>query len=221
MNQYRVKLTGRTPLLMFADSVSWGDRLKAYRDNPENKDAGVSGDDRSPAWSWVGRVYHDGGMVCLPADNLMTVLREGGAKCPTGKGKTTFKKLTQSGLIVDQASWPLIVNGQPLAYGPIGALIGEGDFAAHQAAAEDMGFTLFVKRCRPQANTKHVRVRPRFDTWSAEGTITVLDTIITQPVLSMIVAYAGKYCGLCDWRPSSPRSPGKFGMFETEIKPIA
>jgi hypothetical protein len=40
------------------------------------------------------------------------------------------------------------------------------------------------------------------------GTLTEFDDTITATVLQNILTAAGRYCGICDWRPSSPKSPG-------------
>jgi hypothetical protein len=216
MDTYKVKLTGETPLLMHADNLDFRGLLKKWQMDPANKKASVAGDDRSPAWSWLGYLYHDRGLVAIPSDNLMTALREGGAKVPTGKKGATFKRQTQSGLLVNEPAWPLTVGGRKIESGPLLALADEPEFEAHQAAARAAGFELFAK-CARVGQAKHVRVRPRFDTWEACGTISVLDDSITGDTLAMILRYAGVQCGLGDWRPSSPKAPGPFGRFVAEV----
>lgn len=214
---YQVRLEGQTPLLMHHDNLSWAEAMKAWGTDPANKAMSVAGDDRTPAWRWIGNLYVDGGVLVVPADNLMTVLREGGAKCPTGKKGSTFKRQTQSGLVVDQAAWPLEVNGKVIPYETLKALIENHDFGQHEATVAGLGFELFVKRARI-GQAKHVRVRPRFNTWACAGTITVLDEQITKDVLQNILTFAGVYAGIGDWRPSSPKSPGPFGKFMATVK---
>jgi hypothetical protein len=219
MKRYQVTLTGETGMIQHQDNLGWDEKVKRWLKEPENKKNSVAGDDRTPAWRWIGFLYDEGGQVVIPSDNLMTVLREGGAKCPTGKGQLTFKRQTQSGLVVDQSSWPILVKGRPIQTAPIKALIENPDFAAHEQVAKDLGFELFVKRVII-GQRKHVRVRPRIDNWSASGTITVLDETITTEVLTRILDHAGAYAGLCDWRPSAPKSPGPWGKFSAKIKEI-
>jgi len=216
MQTYKVTITGETPLLMHHDNLKWAETMKAWEKDPANKQISVAGDDRSPAWRWIGNLYTDKNVVVLPADNLMTVLREGGTRTPTGKGQKTFKAQTQSGLVVDQSAWPVQMNGQVIPFAPIKELIGEPDFALHELQAQDLGFSLFVKRAMI-GRAKHVRVRPRFDNWSAEGSITVFDEMITREILTTILTFAGNYAGLGDWRPSSPRSPGPWGKFSVKV----
>lgn len=215
--QYTVRLTGETPLLMHHDNLSASGELKRWREIPGNKAISVAGDDRSPAHTWMGYLYTEAGRVCVPSDNLMTMLREGGKACPTGKGQKTFKSQTQSGIIVDQSAWPIETTKGIVDYTKLKPLIEETDFAAHEAKAIELGFWLFVKRAKIGA-AKHVRVRPRFDSWAVEGTVTVLDDQITKDVLQTILDHAGTYCGMCDWRPSSPKAPGPFGKFSATVK---
>jgi hypothetical protein len=201
---------------MHFDNLDWADHMKRWSLDPASKSASVAGDDRSPAWRWVGSVYHEAGKVVIPADNLMTVLREGGKRCPTGKGQSTFKAQSQSGIVVNESSWPLEVGGSVIPMEKILALKSESDFELHKSCAEALGFSLFVKRAKIGA-AKHVRVRPRFDNWSATGTLTVFDDMITKDVLANILTFAGAYAGLGDWRPSAPKSPGPWGKFTATV----
>lgn len=217
---YAVTLTGITPLLLHHDNIGWAETMQKWTLDPANKKISVKGDDRSPAWRWIGALYVDSGKLVIPSDNLMTFLREGGARISTGKGQETFKRRSQSGLVVDQAAWPIKVDGKEIPYAPFEALIDNPDFALHEQACKDYGFELFCKRAKISQSAKHVRVRPRFNTWSCAGTVTVLDDLITDDIFSSMLELAGAYAGLCDWRPSSPKSPGSFGQCVADIKAI-
>jgi len=217
MNQYQIKLTGITPLLMHRDNVNFSERRKVWQNAPENKGRSIAGDDRSPAWSWIGCVYHDSNSIVLPSDNIMTMLREGGAKV-VKKGKETYKKHTQSGIILDRESFAFMVDGKEIPMDQIKPLMAEDDFSKHVDMAESLGFELLVKRARV-GSSKHVRVRPMFRNWSATGSITVLDAKMSgldRETLTIILTYAGALCGIGDWRPSSPSS-GTFGRFEVTV----
>jgi hypothetical protein len=202
---------------MHGDNIDWAGYMAEWQKEPSNAPLSVPGDDRTPAWRWIGSLYFDAGLICMPSDNLMTMLREGGAKCKTGKKGGTFKRQTQTGLLIDQLSWPIVTPKGVIKKEDIEILREESDFLEHQKLVGDMGFCLFVKRAKI-GNGKHVRVRPRFDQWKISGTITVLDETITKAVLELILDTAGHYCGLCDWRPSSAKSPGYFGQFSAEVK---
>jgi hypothetical protein len=208
---------------MHKDNLSFSEKIKAWQKEPENKALSIAGDDRSPAWVWIGYTYNDGKHICIESDNVMTMLREGGCKVPTGKKQETYKKQSQSGILIDSQTWPLFEDGKQIPIKPLTELIGQSDFMAHIEAVEKAGFELFVKRGKI-GTQKHVRVRPIFRNWSVAGTLTVLDeemSGISKPVLEKILSQAGALVGLCDWRPSSPKSPGPYGKFTsvvTEIK---
>jgi hypothetical protein len=215
-NTYQIEIKGSNPLLLHHDNISWASVMQEWAMDPANKSKSVAGDDRTPPHRWIGCLYLEGGVAVIPSDNLMTMLREGGARCPTGKKGATFKRQTQSGLVVDQSGWAITVDGRTIKDDAIRALTQEPDFAKHESTALKLGFSLFVKRARVN-QTKHVRVRPRFDRWAASGTITVFDDTITERVLQDILSFGGRYAGLGDWRPSSPKSPGPFGTFTAVV----
>jgi len=218
MQRYSLTLEGKTPLLMHRDNLAFAEKVEAWRKDPANKELSFRGDDRSPAWTWIGYLYHDTKHVGIDADNIMTMLREGGAKVPA-KGKETYKKQTQSGIVLDVQQFDLLVGGKPAAVEPFRALIGVTDFLQHIQAAEAHGFELLVKRAKV-GQSKHVRVRPMFRDWAATGTFSVIDeelSGLTEPILQRIVAQAGLLCGTCDWRPASPKSSGTFGTFVAEL----
>lgn len=213
IRRYDVVIEGMTALIMHWDNIEWSDEMAAWQANPANKSMSKAGDDRTPPWRWIGSVYHDGDVVCLPSDNLMTVLREGGAMVPVGKGAKTFKAQSQSGMAVTSPYPPLLINGQAVSWKAIDRIKQEREFSANVAAVRALGFNLFVKRAKVQTS-KHVRVRPRFDTWSCAFGLNVWDDQLTETVISNIVEYAGQFRGLCDWRPGSPKSPGSYGIFK-------
>lgn len=219
MQNYEVRLEGVAPLLMNSDDIAWRGQLDKWLRDPENKRTSKPGDDRTPAWKWLGCCYHDGKQVGVPSDNLMTALREGGAKVPTGRKGQTYKRQSQSGLIVDQMLWPIHTTKGAVKWDDIASLRDEPSYEAHEEAVKPLGFWLFAKGAKV-GTSKHVRVRPRFDAWSCAGNITVVDETITEDVLRLILEMAGIYCGLGDWRPSSPSKPGPFGRFNATVRRV-
>jgi len=210
---YAVTITGTTPLIMHADNIEWADEMSAWKDRKENKSKSKAGDDRSPAFRWIGSLYHDGEHICLPSENFMRCLMEAGAQVPVPGGRSgkTFKSQTQSGIMPGALSWPLLVASKPVAVAPVLGLQREPDFAAHKAAAVKMGFELMCKRAKIGAS-KHIRVRPLFREWSAVVELTVTDPQITPAALEDIIDVAGTFKGLGDWRPGG-KTPGRYGMF--------
>jgi hypothetical protein len=217
---YAVTITGKTPLLMHADNIDWADSMEEWKNSPANKKGSKAGDDRSPAWRWLGALYHDDNILVMPSDNLQRCFMEGGAMVPVPGGRSgkTFKSQSQSGMMTGEPVWPLLVNGKTVAMDKINKLRDTEKFAKHKEACAQFGFMLFVKRAKI-GQSKHIRVRPRFDHWSTAGTLVVWDDQITADVLTNILEYAGNYKGLGDWRPGG-KTPGPHGMFTAEVKAL-
>lgn len=220
MKRYQIEVTGVQPLLMHYDNIEWADEMEKWKNDKDNKKSSKAGDDRTPAWRWIGNLYHDGSVVIMPAENIMRSLMEGGAMVlvPGGRSGKTFKAQTQSGIMPTAAGWPVLIDGKPISFEPINALVGNKDFDAQKERALASGFELFLKRAKI-GSSKHIRVRPKFDKWSLRGELIVTDEQITTAVLKDIFECAGTYKGLGDWRPGS-RTPGMFGVFEAAVKEI-
>lgn len=216
--KYQVTLTGRTDTLVHADNIEWRDQMEAWRNDPENKKLSKPGDDRTPAFTWLGYLYHDNNVVGWHSDCLMTMIRDA-ATMITVKGQKTFKSQSQSGIMVNEILWPIRVKGKEIPWGPLKALERNMDFEEHKRVVGDLGFELFVKTVVIQGR-KNIRVRPRFSNWTVQGTVTVFDEMITAKILQDIFDLAGVYVGLSNWRPRSPRSPGRFGLFGAIVEEI-
>jgi len=216
---YEFVLTGTMPLLMHADNVILADQINAWRKAEENQKlpGKKKGDDRSPAWTWMSYLYQDGEKLFMPSDNVQQCLIGAGARIPF-KNNKTFKEFAASLLLFDAAELAFTVDGKPVLMAPYLKLEGELDFTTHLASVRKVGqFDLFTKRARV-GQDKHVRVRPRFESWQVSGVIEVVeDDVIDFDRLDTLFRIGGKL-GLCDWRPSSKRSPGPFGMFEHTLK---
>lgn len=216
MKEYDVEITGATPMLVHSDNIEWSDRMDEWRKDPINKKNSKAGDDRTPAWRWVGCLYHDNEHLSIPSENIMKAIMEGAAQVPTGKGQKTFKAQSQSGLLCQSFHWPLLINGSLVKIADINALIDdELTFKDQVEAAESLGFELYVKRAKI-GQAKHIRVRPRFSQWSCQGKITVVDSQISRDILGQCLEIAGRYKGLGDWRPGG-KTPGPFGMFTAKV----
>lgn len=213
--RFSFRLVGHQPLLMHADDIWQADELDSWRKDPANKNQSRSGDDRSPAWTWQTYLYHDGETVVMPSSNIMVALRTAGTKIIL-KGKKTYKELTQSGLLIDSEYCKFFCNGKAVPMSKVVAMR-DKSFSEQSKAVQKLGFSLFAKRARI-GQSKHVRVRPRFNEWSVEGEIDVISEDIKDDVLVQIFDLAGN-CGLCDWRPAC-KTPGPFGMFQSELKRV-
>ncbi len=214
---FRFKLTGMTPLLMCADDIELSDMIKEWQKNPANKNKSVPGDDRSPPWTWKTRIYSDGEHVVLPSDNVMAILRKAGADVHL-KGQKTMKSATQSDLFIPR-DLVLLADGKRVKSSDIEAI--DGTFKEQCDQVKPLGFVLFMKRAKV-GQSKHVRVRPRFDKWETEWTeIQIIgdNPDIDGSVLEIILKLCGRI-GACDWRPSAPKSPGPFGQFRAEVEEV-
>ncbi len=217
--RYEFTLTGTRPMLMHFDDVEWADEIDAWRLDPENtkKKGEKSGDDRRPAHTWIGYLYHDTKHIVIPGANLTSCLKKAGARVPMGRQKT-FKELAVSGIFIEDEFLTFTNDGKQLPIAPIHKLRDVPTFKDHAAAVTAMGFKLDVRRAAV-GQSKHVRVRPRFERWAARGVLEVTAHEISADILQSIFDQAGRV-GLGDWRPGSPKSPGPFGMFEAKVKAI-
>jgi len=221
MKTVRVEITGTMPLLMHADNIDWADKMEEWKNNPSNKAKSKAGDDRTPPWRWIGCLNFDdfdSGVVTIPSEYIMRSIMGGAAQVSTGKGKSTFKAQSQSGLLCADFHWPLLINGKPVSIKAVKECLSMETFTENCEHVKDLGFSLFTKRAKIGAS-KHVRVRPRFDNWSAAGEILIVDDQITVPILQTILEIAGRVKGLGDWRPGCA-TPGPFGMFKATVSKV-
>lgn len=221
MDEVRMKtvvIEGKMPLLMHADNIEWSDEMSAWSKDPGNKKFSKAGDDRTPAFRWIGALNWDdykSGVITIPCEYIMKMLMESGAAVSTGQKQQTFKAITQTGIICKEMHWPLLVNGKPVKMAEIQRIRQLKNFSEHVAAVRELGFDLFIKRARI-GQQKHVRVRPRFDKWSCSGEIALLDDRLTDRVLADILSVGGTYKGLGSWRPGG-KTPGTWGTFSAKI----
>ena len=217
MQTYEIIITGTSPLIAHADNIEWSDGVEEWRQRPENKKYQRPGDDRVPAWTWIGCFNRDETKrVVMPTENLMRCMSEGAAMVSVGRGAKTFKSQSQSGIQPTTYGWPILIGGEPIDDAKLDELLKvDIDFKVHKATVLDLGFYLFMKRAKI-GTKKHVRVRPRLSNWSMKGELIVIDDQITYDVLYEILRCAGRYKGLGDWRPGS-KTPGVYGMFDVKV----
>jgi hypothetical protein len=216
MRTYHVTLEGVTPLMMHRDNLEFKAIVEKWQRDPANRDKSIPGDDRSPAWNWIGSLYHDGKAVALPTDCVMASCMGAGAEIKAPRGRRTLKAQTQSGMAFADPFLAFTVNGgHPVSMGDVLALQGDEQFENHLTRSRDLGFALDVRRARI-GTSKHVRVRPVFEAWQARGVLNVWDDILTADLLGTVFYLAGDKYGLCEWRPSL-RRPGPFGRFRATV----
>lgn len=225
----KFRIVGRTPILMHNDDVEWAgivdeERGLARSAREKKGHKVVKGDDRDPAWTWIGYCYNDGGNVAIPVPNMHAAVIYAATKIPK-KPRGSYKADAAALVTFGEPYLKLLVRGKTISWKKIEDLQAEPRFDLHKKASADMGFRLDVRRAKIGAS-KHVRVRPRFESWSAEGTVILSPGAISAerqasdrgdaPSLKEIFAMAGRYSGLCDWRPGSPSKPGPYGTFDVD-----
>jgi len=216
MRSYIATLEGLTPIMSHRDNLEFKTLVTKWQRDPANRDKSIPGDDRSPAWSWIGSLYHDDKHLVLPTDCVMASCMGAGAEMKASRGKKSLKAQTQSGMAFAEPYLRFSVRGKPIAMADLEHLHHEEDFDRHLASARALGFSLDIRRVSI-GTSKNVRVRPVFETWQATGALNVWDDILTRDVLETLFSLAGDKYGLLEWRPSA-RRPGPFGRFRAEIK---
>lgn len=211
---YRVQLTGTDPMLWHRDNLEFDPKVKDWQ--KINKDT-PKGDDRHPAWKYIGSFYHNNKILGLDSMTLAANLSEA-AKGITMQGKKTYKEPAQTAVEYDSTFVAVKINGREVPVKSFAKLMddNEQDIQKHIDNAESLGLSLDIRRVKV-GQAKHVRVRPRLpEGWTAEFKITVDDDIISKETLEQIYHLAGTKKGLGDWRPGAPK-PGTFGRFSTTL----
>lgn len=222
---FEVIANGITPLLLHQDDVEWADTIAEERDRIKRAEKGGdnsiafrAGDDRVPAATWKGYAYNDGERLVLPTANLQRCLVAAGAMIPMpNKPRSSMKKPAASGIMFDDPFVPLLIGTQmqEVPWNDVARI--DGKFSEHVAAARNLGFDLQVKRAKV-GMSKHVRVRPLFARWAFRAGFAVDLGQIDASTIETLWQYAGSRCGIGDWRPSAPMSPGPYGKFAVEVR---
>ena len=147
----------------------------------------------------------------------MVALRQAGAQMILKKQKT-FKEISQSGMCVHTEFIEFSGGSGKVDMENVWAMR-DLPFKKQAEMVRDLGFRLFVKRAKV-GTSKHIRVRPRFDTWRATGEIVVFEHAqeLTYDVVCKLFELAGRV-GIGDWRPGC-KTPGPFGMFDATLSKI-
>jgi hypothetical protein len=139
----------------------------------------------------TGRLYLNAAkQIVLPSEMLASALRKGASALNAKKGRKWWAGLT----VTDDAS--LLVDGLP----------------AWDRLHED---ERFVHRCmaRGANHLPQPRYRPYFRQWSAVVPVEIDPSALDASTTEAIFQSTGRSVGLGDWRPSSPKNPGKYGRF--------
>jgi hypothetical protein len=130
-------------------------------------------------------LYRDkDGKIAVPSLNILSAMKAAAkdSKVP-GKGKKSFSGYVFAGLHINPDYIPIETGGKP------------------EESWEVDVRPVAIQRARI------MRARPKFNNWSLTFELEILDPIIRPSDVKDILANAGKYVGLCDFRPL-------FGLFE-------
>lgn len=137
----------------------------------------------------IGGLYLDSeGKPVLPQHMLAAALARGATKVDQKKGKHFMSGISVRG------------NARLIHSGP--------DDVHEMAKDERFQLNIGVKI----GTSTVMGTRPFFREWAAELPITYETDLVDEDTVVRIVAAAGRYIGIGDWRPSSPK-PGKYGRF--------
>lgn len=219
--RFEFTLNGLCPLLMNYRNIDFEDDLAAWIGDKANAGMSKPGDDRTPSWTWQGRVYTNGVKIAFPQDNIMSCLKAAGSKIPAKRGN--YSKATQAFLMVTDEHCEFVGAKGEILCADYKKFTNE-PFSRQRDLVTDLGFSLMTKNCvNPSTRKANVRVRPRFDRWAIRGMIDVRDTNQISPDrLREIFDVAGNMIGLGDWRPGpGPRiTPGPYGRFEAKLRQL-
>jgi len=177
----KVKLIGLSPL-SFGKFVNLP---KVNKEKPEDYELRT----------WKEKAHFDKDENCfIPLTALKNCLSEIAKYLSiqiVGKGKSTYTKHFQSGIIVEDNLY-LNVKKKDLEQECV-----------------------FVPSDGMRGGTKRViKYFPKIETWETEATIRILDEIITRDIFELHLREAGIFIGLLRFRP---RNNGYFGRFKSEI----
>jgi hypothetical protein len=137
----------------------------------------------------IGGLYLDSeGKPVLPQHMLSAALARGATKVDMKKGKHYMSGISVRG------NATLIHNGP--------------DDVNELAQEERFQLNIGVKI----GTSTVMGTRPFFREWAAELPISYESDLVDADTVTQIVAASGRFIGIGDWRPSSPK-PGKYGRF--------
>lgn len=215
MKTVSFRLTGVTPLLLHADNIDWADQLEAWRRDGQNKKRSKAGDDRSPAWTWIGYLWHDGNRVGIIAEALLRCMSAAGASYTMPGSRKSYKAAMMSAVRVPEFVSPIETPSGEVRMADVEPLKDEDSFETHRDRVRQLGFELDVRRVKI-GQSKHIRVRPRFDRWHCDIDLLVDTDVIDIKTLTAILNHAGQYQGVGDFIPGA-KTPGLYGQFKAEL----
>lgn len=180
---------GTSPLLMNAIADDLLEKLAKGVSTPKAKGGDVNLDEIAEKKVYVD----DGGIIGIPAQNLLAAMKYAGRSVKIGKKNVSTADTTALfALCKLEGLFLKLDNGRP---GTKPAWVRDMRRGVHRQGASKVMVAL---------------VRPRFDAWGFNASITFDDAVVDEKTLHQIVEIAGSRSGLCDFRPSCG---GPFGCY--------
>lgn len=194
MESIEIKLVGTSPLILKSDrTVDPFDHfvvaMKPLKDKKKKTD---EDNHLLRRLEWESGLYMDAAIgPFVPGWNVIRSLRDGAAMLK--KGKDVIRGvLTDTKIRIDY-------DGPRTA----DAMYADGRFVD-------------VRRVVNNGGGATMRARPRFDEWSMQLTLDFDEHMISRPDLLSAFERAGKFAGIGEYRPSSPKG-GQFGRYEVSV----
>jgi hypothetical protein len=194
---YDVVIQGRKPGLLMSNGQMADPENFFYKRIADLRQKGAAGEEverQRVKYHITGRLYVDGKeRIVIPAEMLSSTLKKGSSSVDVKRGRKWWSGIT----VMDDA--PLQVEGLP-----------KWD-ELHEHSE-------FVHRCmaRDANGGPQPRYRPIFREWSATIPVEIDTDMLDKNTLETVFKATGRAIGLGDWRPSSPKNPGKYGRFSVE-----
>lgn len=187
--KYTVKIVGTQPILLHKYVVNSIKTAKARTVKLQDSS------NFSEEWK-AGTYLNDNGFVVMPSLNIKACLFEGGKAVKIGKKSAA--RTVNSELVVNPFEPLMKVGGKTITLEDI-----ENNDWLNVAGAVISGRR--VDRIRTQLPAG----------WTIEFDLLTKSNAFNEDDLRLILENAGQ-SGLGDWRPSAPKKPGVFGVFEVE-----
>ncbi len=134
---------------------------------------------------WREKAYfNDDGMLYMPGENLHECMKQGaqywGQRIP-GEGQKTYTDVIASAIICENMEFGIHKDSDKVI--PFGKMVNGNPSKGKKSGA------------------KVYKIRPLLRPWGGPFRMHVFDGRLTPEILRTIIAYAGAYRGLGDWRP--------------------
>ena len=141
--------------------------------------------------TWRNKMHIDkSGRVVIPAMALKFALVDAAkfmSEKIKGRGQSTYTKRFSSGIMV------------------------AGDLVTDKTAADIEGVWIHANADGVRGSGKRVpRCMPSIDSWSATGTVHILDDLITEDVFERYLSECGKFIGIGQFRAGQGGNNGRF-----------